>query len=244
MPIGYLLLGLALLACLVLLARWFVRADPKTLVTVVKWVGAVIAALTAIFLVVRGQAPFAFALAIAAMMLWRRMRRIGSLGGMFGGGFASRGGGATPGQSSDVETAYLRMSLDHDSGEMDGVVVQGAFEGRTLSSLDLEELLDLLAECARADEQSARLIEAYLDRSGHEDWRERMDARHSARGAAGEARMTPDEARDILGVGPEATPEEIKEAHRRLMQKNHPDRGGSTFLATQINLAKDVLLGA
>ncbi len=244
MPIGYLLLGFALLAGLVLLARWFVRADPKTLVTVVKWVGTVLAALIAMFLVVRGQAPFAFALAVGALMMWRRMRRLSSLGGMFGGAFGPRGGSAKPGQSSDVETGYLRMSLDHDSGEMDGTVLQGAFEGRTLSGLKLDELLDLLAECARADEQSARLVEAYLDRAGHDDWRERMNARHGARGAAGKADMTPDEAREILGVGREATSEEIKDAHRRLMQKNHPDRGGSTFLAAQINLAKEVLLGA
>ena len=151
MPIGYLLLGLALLAGLLLLARWFVRAEPKTLVTVVKWVGTVLAALVAIFLVVRGQAPFAFAIAMGALMMWRRMRRLSSLGGMFGGGFGPRGG-AKPGQSSDVETVYLRMSLDHDSGEMDGVVLRGAFEEQTLSSLKLDELLDLLAECARADE--------------------------------------------------------------------------------------------
>ena len=243
MGVGYLLLGLALLACLMLLARWFVRADPKSLATAVKWVGAVLAGLVALFLVVRGQAPLAFALGVAALMLWRRLRRAGASGGLFGGGFGS-GGGPAPGPSSDVETAYLRMSLDHDSGEMDGEVLRGAFEGRRLSSLELDELLDLLAECARADEQSVRLIEAYLDRTHEADWREHVDARHRARGPAGEARMTPDEAREILGVGPEATEDEIKEAHRRLMQKNHPDRGGSTFIAAQINLAKEVLLGA
>jgi hypothetical protein len=244
MPVAYFMLGLALLASLLLLARWFVRADPKTLVTTVKWVGVVVAALIAIFLAIRGQAPFAFALAVGALMMWRRMRGLASLGAMFGGAFGPRGGGAKAGQSSDVETAYLRMSLDHDSGEMDGTVLQGAFEGRTLSNLKLDELLDLLGECARADEQSARLVEAYLDRAGHDDWRERMDARHGARGAAGMTDMSPDQAREILGVGPAATREEIKEAHRRLMQMNHPDRGGSTFLAAQINLAKEVLLGA
>ena len=244
MPIAYFMLGLALLAGLLLVARWFVRAEPKTLVIAVKWIGLVLAALIAIFLVVRGQAHVAFALAVGALMLWRRMRGLGSLGGMFGGGFGSSGGNAKRGQSSDVETAYLRMSLDHDSGAMDGVVLQGAFEGQALSSLNLDDLLDLLAECAHADEQSARLVEAYLDRAGHDDWRAHMDARHGKRDAAGKTDMTPDEARDILGVGAEATLEEIKDAHRRLMQMNHPDRGGSTFLAAQINLAKEVLLGA
>ena len=145
--------------------------------------------------------------------------------------------GPTPGQTSEVETEFLHMRLDHDTGEMDGTVLKGPYEGCELRRLDLEELLELLNEC-RADRQSMAILEAYLDRI-HEGWRE---CRGPPPGPSSDG-MNEDEARSVLGVGPDATREEIVAAHRRLMQRVHPDRGGSDYLAAKLNAAKGRLLG-
>jgi hypothetical protein len=56
------------------------------------------------------------------------------------------------------------------------------------------------------------------------------------------AGMSAAEARSILGVQPDATPEQIRSAYTRLMQRAHPDKGGTTGLAAQLNAARDRLL--
>lgn len=60
---------------------------------------------------------------------------------------------------------------------------------------------------------------------------------------ATQSAMNHKQACEILGVSTDATKEEIIKAHKRMMQKLHPDRGGSDYLASQINQAKDTLLG-
>ena len=147
--------------------------------------------------------------------------------------------GPTPGQTSEVETAFLRMRLDHDTGEMDGTVIRGRYEGCALRGLGLQELLELLNEC-RSDRQSMAVL-AGLPRP-----HPRRLARSAGSPPPGPSSdgMTEDEARAVLGVDPDATREEIVQAHRRLMQRLHPDRGGSDYLAAKLNAAKDLLLGA
>ena len=56
------------------------------------------------------------------------------------------------------------------------------------------------------------------------------------------SRMSLKDAQSVLGVGPEATPEEIQAAYTRLMRMAHPDKGGTTGLATQLNAARERLL--
>jgi len=58
-----------------------------------------------------------------------------------------------------------------------------------------------------------------------------------------DSKMTVEQAREVLALKPGHTREDVINAHRRMMQKMHPDRGGSDYLAAQINAAKDTLLG-
>lgn len=196
-----------------------------------------------LLLLVTGHLNPIFALILGALALGQRILAVANMANMFKGFRNSMKGAAGPsaGNASDVETRFLRMSLDHDTGAMDGIVLEGAYRGRRLAELALDELRDLLAVCRAQDPQSATVLEAYLDRVHGDAWR---DAFHGAGADHGKdtTLMTPTEAREILGVGADASREDIVEAHRRLMQKNHPDRGGSTYLAAKINQAKEVLL--
>ncbi len=73
-------------------------------------------------------------------------------------------------------------------------------------------------------------------------WQQQGDPGRPAGGARGE-KMDRREALAVLGLDDAASRDDIIQAHRRLMQKNHPDRGGSAHLASRINAAKDLLLG-
>lgn len=85
---------------------------------------------------------------------------------------------------------------------------------------------------------------------GYLIFRQRRKARRAAEGAAqgaaassGSGAMSREEAFEVLGLGPEASEEDIRRAHHELMQKIHPDRGGTSYLATKLNVARDILLG-
>jgi hypothetical protein len=151
------------------------------------------------------------------------------------------------GRQSRVRSRMIAMTLDHDSGDIDGEVLAGPLSGRPLSSLHKEEFLDLLAQCRASDADSARLIETYLDKRFGAEWRaDDPQQRRQDSAQPGHDReqgvMSRAEAYEILGLEPGAGRDEIIEAHRRLMQRNHPDRGGSTWLAARINDAKALLL--
>lgn len=233
---GEILLGAAALILLVFLLRAFVGLNPALLVRSLRYVGVLALALLAVaffFFDRPGVAIFA----------------AGAAWSVFTGGHAWPGGWphwsrrrAPQGQSSSVRTDWIEMELDHDSGEMRGTILKGPYAGRRLDELDRETLMAFHAEASANDAQTARLLEAWLDRTIGPDWRADQAPPEPPPGTA--TGMTRAEALSVLGLKDGASEEDIRAAHRRLMMQNHPDHGGSDYLASKINQAKDVLLGA
>jgi len=229
----FLIGGLAILGGVLLLLYLFVNTDPAKLAKGGKWVLIGLAIAVALFLLLSDQFRLLWLPLAIGLPAWRRYR------GLFSR-FAGFSRPAT-GRSSDVETPYLRMSLDHDTGAMTGTVLSGRFAGMRLEEMSRADLIALLRECRTGDEEGGRLVEAYLARA-HPDWRDDMGGAERPRSAAGPD-ISVDEAYAVLGLGPGATKEAVREAHHRLMKQLHPDHGGSDYLAGKINRARDVLLG-
>ena len=192
-------------------------------------------------LILTGRLPAVFAILAAAIPWIQRVIMVRSAYNMFKT-WKGPVRGSRPGQTSDVRTKFLQMALDHDTGNIAGTVISGQYEGRALDDMAIGELADLLATCRKKDRQSASVLETYLDRMRPDEWGEYADEHEESRTSGSRDEMTREEALQVLGLREGATREEIIDAHRVLMQRNHPDRGGSTFLAAQINRAKDLLL--
>ena len=233
-----LVLGVFLFVGLGLIGYWLLNADPARIRRSLKWVLLALAAGAIAAVAVRGNIHFLWTalllglpFLLRARALRRQMRNA-----------ARTAAGPSPGSSSTVRTDWLEMTLDHDSGAFAGTVIRGRHEGVALEDMSLAQVLGLLDEC-RDDPESVRLLETFLDRAHGDAWRETAQADPGDAMAGGD-RMTRAQALHVLGLDETASDDEIREAHRRLMLANHPDRGGSTYIASQINRAKETLLGA
>jgi hypothetical protein len=226
--VPWIFLGAILVVLLLLLVNWAARADAASVRRVGRYVGAFLLGVAAVVFAARGMFGPAGVLAIAAVTVASR-KRIPFLGG----------GQKAASQRSQVDTSYLSVSLDHDSGDLQGEVLAGRFAGRRLEEMDRDELGDLYQELRQADPDGARLLDAYLARTFEGEWEQEAAGEP---GRSDEGPMSREEAFEILGLTPGATVAEIKAAHHRLMKKFHPDQGGSTYFATRLNEAKDLLL--
>ena len=100
-----------------------------------------------------------------------------------------------------------------------------------LAALNEQEMRVLIEVLKKKDPQAASFVESYFNRRHHDQQQ-----------SAAPKNITAKEAYKILGIEAGATREQVIDAHRKLMQKIHPDRGGTPYMAAMINDAKRILL--
>jgi hypothetical protein len=222
------------------LLQMFRAANPAILARGVKIGGGVVALAVAAFTGIKGELAVAIPLGVfgAGLLGWSPFggtAGFSNIGGMFGGGSRK-----SAGQTSTVRAQFIEMTLDHDSGALDGRIVAGPYAGRPLGDFDLAQLAAMIPGW---DAESFALLESYLDRR-FPAWRQDADGQRAGRhdSQPSSSKMTLEEAYQILGLKPGAARAEIGQAHRSLMKKLHPDQGGSTYLAARVNEAKDTLI--
>ncbi|HEV7278236.1 MAG TPA: DnaJ domain-containing protein [Devosiaceae bacterium] len=215
----------------------FRRVGKARLLRSLRWIIGGTAAVLALFLILRGRADIGGILGAVAFTVLR-YGRLGPL--VIGGSDVSED------NESGVKSRFITMNLDHATGDISGRVIAGRFKGADLMELGEYDTRELLAEVS-GDPDSLALLETWLDKN-RAGWREYFAEQDAAEAGepppgGGSTQADPEaEAYSVLGLEPGATADDIREAHRNLMKRVHPDQGGSTYLASKINEAKDRLL--
>ncbi|HTN63271.1 MAG TPA: DnaJ domain-containing protein [Devosia sp.] len=229
---SYVLLGGV--AVLVALAayQYLRKVERRQLMRSLRWVVGGLAALIAVFLLLARRVDLALFAGAAAFTVLRSGRL---------GRFSFESAAGDAGNVSKVKSRYFAMELDHDTGTVKGRVLTGQFRNADLIDLGENDTRMLIAE-VEWDPDSVSLLESWLDanRSG---WREYFAGTASNRAPPPEAHADlMAEAYEVLGLEAGASDDEIRAAHRELMKAVHPDHGGSSYLASKINEARDRLL--
>jgi hypothetical protein len=230
----YLLGGFAVFGGFLLLVYLFINADPARLARGLRVTGIVIAVAAVATLAISGRLA---ALLMPLAMLMPLLIRVRSL--------LDRYGPPAGGQTSTVATAFLRMTLDHDTGAWKGRSCAAALPGCALTNWGRPISWPYCASAGQRMKRargSWRPISIAFARIGATSSPANAPGAGGGGGRPASGDMSVEEAYAILGLSPGADAEAIKEAHRRLMVKLHPDHGGSDYLATKINRARDVLL--
>jgi DnaJ-domain-containing protein 1 len=231
-------------------ARYIKTLKPEQRKKVTAITVAVVLMTLLILLLVTGKLHFLAALGtglvIFAKRLFPLLRYVPFLKGLYQKAKATQSSGSS--QRSTVETSLLKMTLDHESGNLEGELLATDNKGRYLSEFNLSELISLYGLAEKQYPDSIEVLAAYLDRLHGNDWREAANAGSYSEKNGQDSRpsdsseITAHEAYAVLGLDQSATEEDVIAAHRKLMQKLHPDRGGSNYLAAKINQAKDLLV--
>jgi DnaJ domain len=232
---NYILLGSAALLAGLAAYHYLRGVDQRQLFRGLRWLVGGAAALAALLLLIARRVDIALFVGAVAFSILRTGRL---------GPFSFDRPAGDAGNVSKVRSRYFAMELDHDTGAVEGRVLTGRFAGADLIDLGEADTRALIAEI-NTDPDSVSLLESWLD-ANRAGWREYFaetaGAEHASESHGATATDPVAEAYDVLGLKPGASDDEIKTAHRELMKALHPDHGGSSYLASKINEARDRLL--
>ncbi|OKH87007.1 molecular chaperone DnaJ [Thalassospira sp. TSL5-1] len=263
----WVILGFGLFVATGFLVRWLANAKPSD----IRYIGfgliALVLVLLGLWLLLTGKLAAMFAALVAAIpflfrvlkfgLIWPFFKRMFGAARYQGRGTHQNGtgrGGARKGRFSEIRTQFLVMQLEHETGRLSGSVISGSLTGQDLDGLGLDALQHLYVECCSAQDQSRTVLETYLDRrSDCQDWRnwdcvgraQGSSSRQEQQGGSSGSRsegMDVTEARKILGLGENPSRAEINRAYQTLIKAVHPDHGGSDYLASRVNAARQLLL--
>lgn len=191
-----------------------------------------------IFLLLLGNRPAAFGFAVITIPFFYQVYRIGRRQQQ------QQVQAAFMEPTAIMESSFVILKINHNTRSLGGEIRQGLFAGVRLEQLRFNDLMVLLAQYRQADPRSASLLMVYLDNTQAIDWRQfQLEFDQQKKEVVRpKHKMTKSEACEILGIEESADEEAIKQAHRKLMMKIHPDAGGTDYLASKVNEAKDVLL--
>jgi len=140
--------------------------------------------------------------------------------------------------SPSFKTRFLDVKVDLKNGQISGTVLDGPHASEDLLSLSMAQLNALEKYYEEHDRASYFLIRVIRQRQTQYQQRDHNSAHDYA--AVGDPSV--EEAMQILGLAGKPSKQEVIKAHRKLMQKLHPDRGGNDYLASRVNLAKETLI--
>lgn len=226
-----------ILLLVLLFAAWYVwryiqSLDPQQRSKIIRSWGLIALVVVSLILVATGRMHWVGAAIAAAIPILR------VLGGtLFKAMPLLRMWHSRTGKPSVIKTRGLAVSINFATGETTGEVFEGPFQGKPLADLNEDQLREQLAFFQQQDRQSALLLQAYLLRRGFSTGTSQQQQPPPAT-----TDLDDNEALLILGLEPGASREDIIRAHRSLIQKLHPDRGGNDYLAAKINAAKETLI--
>lgn len=231
---GALLLGLFLL-----FARWYVNAEPRNVLKVLRFIGVLFALIVAGIAIASGKLTILWLVLLGLLPWLGRLRALNRQAGDLRG--------PTAGQQIDRRTDFVVVYLNRDTDDMDGRVLQGPQAGRLLSELSIDALITLYEAASLEDAESAAILEAYLDRMHGEQWRQKSKIAANTKPLGDETArieqgMSRADAYAFLELQPGASKHEIESAVQQLVETGHPDAAVAEEILEKARRAKQILM--